>query len=323
MSPPETLDINRLNAVLRTALDAVVVMRLDGSVAGWNHVAEQTFGWSHAEVLGRPLGELIIPVRHRDGHDRGLAHYLETGEGPVLDQRIEIDARHRDGHEIPVELSITRTNDFGEPVFLGFLRDISGRRAAKQQQKLLVDELNHRIKNLFGVVSGVAHLTVRSSNSLEEFSQAFFSRLASMARAQEILTEGLGEHGSMKRLVEETLAPYLAEHEERIAIAGPDVQLEPKQLINFGMIVHELTANAVKYGALSRAQGQLSVSWQRSEGRIIFHWTESGLSDVKEPARMGFGSRMIQQSASHSLRGKAHAEWREHGLNLSLEFEPV
>jgi hypothetical protein len=69
------------------------------------------------------MSELIIPHRFRDAHERGLAHFLATGEGPVMDQHIEIDALHRDGHELPIELSITRTEQFGEPIFLGFLRD--------------------------------------------------------------------------------------------------------------------------------------------------------------------------------------------------------
>lgn len=124
------LDNASLGAVLKTALDGVVVMRLDGTVVGWNDVAERTFGWSFAEALGQRMSELIIPHRFRDAHERGLMHYLATGEGPVLDQHIEIDALHRDGHELPVELSITRTEQFGEPVFLGFLRDITERREA-------------------------------------------------------------------------------------------------------------------------------------------------------------------------------------------------
>ena len=124
------LDTACLGAVLKTALDAVVVMRLDGTIAGWNDVAKRTFGWSFEEARGERMSAMIIPHRFRDAHERGLKHYLATGEGPVLDRRIEIEALHREGHELPVELSITRTSQFGEPVFLGFLRDISERRDA-------------------------------------------------------------------------------------------------------------------------------------------------------------------------------------------------
>ena len=84
------LENESLGAVLRTALDAVVVMRLDGTIAGWNDVAERTFGWSFDEANGRRMSMMIIPPRFREAHERGLAHYLATGEGPVLDRHIEI-----------------------------------------------------------------------------------------------------------------------------------------------------------------------------------------------------------------------------------------
>ncbi len=96
-----------LQTVLDTALDAVVVMGEDDRVIGWNAKAEQSFGWSADEALGAKLSELIIPPQYREAHEKGLAHYLATGEGPVLNQHIEITALHREGHEIPIELSIT------------------------------------------------------------------------------------------------------------------------------------------------------------------------------------------------------------------------
>ncbi|NML13340.1 PAS domain S-box protein [Sphingobium sp. AR-3-1] len=124
MSQLHDLRSESLGSVLRTALDAVVVMRTDGTIAGWNDVAERTFGWSFRDASGRRMSDLIIPERFRADHEKGLAHFLATGEGPVLNQHIEIHALHRDGRELPVELSITQTSQFGEPVFLGFLRDI-------------------------------------------------------------------------------------------------------------------------------------------------------------------------------------------------------
>lgn len=109
MTLAQDIDGAGLGAVLKTALDAAVVMRLDGTIAGWNDVAALTFGWTFAEADGGRMSEMIIPHRHRAAHERGLAHYLATGEGPVLDRHIEIEALHRDGHEMPIELSITRT----------------------------------------------------------------------------------------------------------------------------------------------------------------------------------------------------------------------
>jgi PAS domain S-box-containing protein len=123
--------IEALTPVLETALDAVVVMRRDGSVAAWNRLAERTFGWSAAEAVGRSMADLIIPERYREPHGSGLARYNETGEERVLGQRIEISAITKDGVEIPIELSITTARSVRETVFVGFLRDISERREAE------------------------------------------------------------------------------------------------------------------------------------------------------------------------------------------------
>ena len=125
--------IEALTPVLETALDAVVVMRRDGTVAAWNKVAERTFGWTEAQALGRLMADLIVPERYREPHCNGLARYNETGEERVLNQRIEIAALRSDGSEIPIELSITTAVSVRETVFVGFLRDISERREAERK----------------------------------------------------------------------------------------------------------------------------------------------------------------------------------------------
>lgn len=149
MDSPTDAWLADLSPVLETALDAVVLMREDGTVAGWNPVAEQIFGWACHEAVGRQLSELIIPHRYRDAHHRGLSHYLDTGEGPVLNRLIEISGLRKSGEEFPVELSITRTSVPGQPLFLGFLRDISKRKAAeaalRQSEARLSATYNHAL----------------------------------------------------------------------------------------------------------------------------------------------------------------------------------
>lgn len=126
----ESAGLEALKPVLDTALDAVVVMRRDGSVAAWNAVAERVFGWTAAEADGQPMAELIVPERHRKPHAEGLARYVATGEARVMGRRIEIEALRKDGGEIPIELSIIQApTAAGGMLFIGFLRDISARRA--------------------------------------------------------------------------------------------------------------------------------------------------------------------------------------------------
>lgn len=309
-----------LGAVLKTALDAVVVMRLDGTIAGWNDVAERTFGWSFDEASGKRMSEMIIPPRLRDAHERGLAHYLATGEGPVLDKHIEIDAVRRDGEEIPVELSITRTSQFGEPVFLGFLRDISERREASRRQELLIGELNHRAKNLLGVVAGIAHQTARASTTIDEFSTAFSGRLGSLGKAHEILTAAVWERSSLGTLVSELLAAYGRGPAPQLTIAGPEVLLSPRQLLSISMIIHELLTNAIKYGALAQADGRIALTWSRVAEMLDFAWEESGVTVSGPPTRRGFGSRMIEISVGHDLRGSSSTEWHPDGMRFTMSF---
>ncbi len=136
-----------------TALDAVVVMRNDGLIDHWNDRAEAIFGWRADEAIGRSMGELIVPPQHRQAHHDGLQRYLETGEGPVLGQRIEITALRRSGEEFPIELSIRALKNESGEIFLGFIRDISGRKAeeARLEAQAREAQLLHRVASLAAV----------------------------------------------------------------------------------------------------------------------------------------------------------------------------
>ncbi len=120
-------------SIVDSALDAVVAMDADGIITDWNKEAEEIFGWTRVEAVGRRMSETIIPMRYRPAHERGLRHFFQTGEGPVLNQRIEISALRRNGEEFPVELSITPLK-FGETwIFSAFIRDISDRKRSEEQ----------------------------------------------------------------------------------------------------------------------------------------------------------------------------------------------
>jgi len=130
---PFAVSAKEIGALFDAALDGVVGMDADGFVIAWNWQAETVFGWSREEAIGQELAELIIPPAYRDKHRNGMAHYLESGEGPVLNTRIRISAINRDGAEFPVELSIIPIATEGRPLFYGFLRDISQQLAHEQQ----------------------------------------------------------------------------------------------------------------------------------------------------------------------------------------------
>lgn len=313
------LDIDGLNAVLKTALDAVMVMDREGMIRGWNDAAAETFGLSAEDSRGRQLSETIIPHRYREAHERGLTHFLATGVGPVLDTHIEIEALCADGSEIPIELSVTYTEHFGEPLFLGFLRDISERRESERLRQLLIDELNHRVKNLLGVVSGLAHQTMRNSPSMEQFTESFTGRLAALARSHELLTDENWERGSLGALVEALVEPY-REGGDRVVVEGPEVLLAPRDFLTIGMILYELLTNAAKYGALADPEGRLRIEWRRQEGAVELVWREYLSRPVAPPERKGFGSTMIAFSARHGLGSEPEWDWSGEGLAFTLRF---
>ena len=118
-----------LRAVLEGAHEAFIAMDARGVIIDWNPAAEATFGWSRREAVGRVLAATIVPARYRDSHRRGLQRYLGTGEGPVLGQRLELEALHREGFEFPVELTISARRSGDVELFNAFLHDISDRRA--------------------------------------------------------------------------------------------------------------------------------------------------------------------------------------------------
>lgn len=131
----------QLEPILDTVIDAVIILSKDGTVVGWNDVAQETFGWSRSEAVGKPLGDLIVPTEHRSAHRKGMAR-LESGGIPrVLNKRLEMPALCKDGSEIPVELSITTSRGTGREFFIGFLRDISERRELESVLRRQVDQL--------------------------------------------------------------------------------------------------------------------------------------------------------------------------------------
>lgn len=129
-------DEARLRAILDGALDAAIQMDAKGNIRGWSVQAQNIFGWSGEEVVGHPLHDFIIPVRYREAHKQGLKHFLASGEGPVLQSRIEVEGLHRLGHEFPIELAISPVRSAGEIEFNAFIRDISQRKKSEDELRI-------------------------------------------------------------------------------------------------------------------------------------------------------------------------------------------
>ena len=307
-----------LQSVLDTALDAVVVMDSGGRIIGWNDRSTDSFGWSWDEAKGRQLSELIVPPAFRDGHERGLNHYLATGEGPVLDKRIEVTALHRDGREFPVELSVTASDQFGDKLFIGFLRDISDRHEAAERQQRILQESEHRVKNMLTVVAAIAQQTARTSSDIPSFSEAFSGRLQSLARAHQLLVGQTWNDVALSALAEQVLGGDVAEGRARFG--GPEILLGPRQLMGLSMILHELYTNAVKYGSLCAEGGRVELGWSVDQDQICVTWTEHGGTCAADVPSSGFGQRMIALTVQSDLKGTIEREWRPEGLCAEIRF---
>jgi PAS domain S-box-containing protein len=308
-----------LQTVLETALDAVVVIDLEGMVIGWNGHSETTFGWSWDEVRGKRLSDIIIPPALRANHETGITHYLATGEGPVLDKRIEVPAVHRAGHEFPVELSVTASEQFGEKLFIGFVRDISERSAEVERQQRILQESEHRVKNMLTVVQAIALQTAANSPDMASFTASFTGRLESLARAHQLLVGQVWHDVALSTLAERVLGAEVAAGRARFG--GPELLLKAGQVLGLSMILHELFTNAIKYGALCSAEGEIDVNWRSDGSTITLVWSETG-TPCEAPATQssGFGNRMIAMSVKSDLSGTIEREWRPDGLTATLTF---
>lgn len=307
-----------LNAVLATAFDAVCVMNADGVVVGWNEVASKTFGWPREEAVGRRMSETIIPPALRAAHERGLAHFLATGEGPVLDTRIEVEALHRDGQTIPIELSITASREGGALLFVGFLRDISEERAKIERQQRALQESDHRVKNMLTVVSAIAQQTARGSQTMDDFITAFSGRLDALAASHQLLVGKTGGQVALSALAEQVLGGEVALGRARFG--GPEILLPSSHVLGLSMVLHELHTNAVKYGALCSDAGQVDLDWDTQQNQLELAWVEQGQPCPSDHQSSGFGHRMIALAVKSDLKGTIERDWRPEGLSALIRF---
>ncbi len=200
----------------------------------------------------------------------------------------------------------------GAPLRLvGTVRDVTDRKLTDEHRKVLLDELNHRVKNTLATVNAIASQTLRGSDVSQAARAAFEGRLMALAGAHDLL---IAEHWTSARLmdiVDRALAPHVDRQSGRIEVVGPDALLDAKAALALTMCLHELATNASKYGALSNQQGRVSVRWRVDDGQLVLRWEESGGPVVSPPTRRGFGTRLIERVLGSDLNGRA-----------SIAFEP-
>jgi two-component sensor histidine kinase len=221
----------------------------------------------------------------------------------------EAVAERPDGTRIPFIPYPTPLHDANGKLIgaINMLVDITDRKQAENRQKVLIDELNHRVKNTLATVQSLAVQTVRHADGLQDFIGKFQARLLGVARAHDLLTKRHWENAPLGSLAAEVLAPLTGAAQPRVAIDGPSFDLSPRAALSLTMALSELATNAVKYGALSSEKGTLSLQWhlrQESDSTTLnLEWQELGGPPVSPPTRRGFGLRLMERCIEADLRG--------------------
>ncbi|HZQ02277.1 MAG TPA: HWE histidine kinase domain-containing protein [Reyranella sp.] len=205
---------------------------------------------------------------------------------------------------------------------VGVLLDITDLKAAEQRQRLLFDELNHRVKNTLAIVQSLAQQTLRTKPGPEEFAGAFEDRLASLARAHNLLTRESWRGATLDRIVHNAMEPF-ADSGGRITVEGPTVVVPAGSTITLCLMLHELATNAARYGALSTPQGNVAIAWSLSRNgallNIDLQWHERNGPTVSPPTRKGFGSRLLAASA-RQLNAELGVDYDPAGVRYRLRF---
>lgn len=197
--------------------------------------------------------------------------------------------------------------------------DITERKRHEEHQRLLLNELNHRVKNTLATVQSMAMQSFRAGTEPEEARRQFEGRLMALSRAHDILTRESWGGAALEDIVQEAVAPYRDHHRDRLHARGPAVWLPPRHALAFAMALHELCTNAVKYGALSGAEGEVAIEWSMQGGWLRLHWAESGGPVVVPPARRGFGSRLIERGLRHEIGGRVELAFAPGGVTCTIE----
>ena len=315
-------------AIVESSEDAVVTKDLNGVITSWNHGATRLYGYTAEEVIGEPI-TIVIPAERHDEEPSILAR-IRRGER--IDH-YETVRQRKDGSTVDISLTVSPVKD-PEGRIVGaskIARDITERRRAEEQQRLLLRELDHRVKNLFALAGGVVALSARSAATPEELASAVRDRLSALARAHALTLPVTSEGGkrleqstTLHALIRTILSPYEGRgntDQARVAIMGPDIRLAGGLVTTFALLLHEFATNAAKYGALSIPEGRIEIACSEPDGKFALTWRERGGPAIDSPTGSeGFGTMLARATVKDQLRGEISREWEPEGLTIRLSF---
>ncbi|HET6972119.1 MAG TPA: HWE histidine kinase domain-containing protein [Phenylobacterium sp.] len=193
---------------------------------------------------------------------------------------------------------------------------------SRRQEKQLILELQHRVKNTLAIVQAIARQTLHNHSDRSLFETVFTDRLIALGRAHNVLSDASWREVTLPSLVRRALEPFADPETGRFVLDGEPVSLAPDLIVDLALCLHELGANATKHGALSSAAGQVNIRWRSlAHDRIELVWSESGGPPVTPPTRQGFGSRLLAQGLSRKARPEVQTDYHPEGLVWRAEFD--
>lgn len=306
--------------LLESSPNGLLVIDAEARIVFVNEFAERMLGYGRDELLDKRV-ETLVPERFRISHMELRRAFTSVPRDRPMGMGRDLWARRRDGKEIPVEIGLKPIRSEGHDLVLVVLVDISARKRIEERQRLLIGELNHRIQNLFAVIQSVALHSLGGNRPLLETREVFIDRLQSLGRAYTMMTEQEWRGAPLRQI----LAAETSAFAERVSLDGIGLMVRQKAAQSFALLLHELTTNAVKYGALSVPAGRVDVRWRvdREDGRddspgvFVLSWEETGGPVVVVPTRTGYGRKIIEDTMRRI--GKHHIDYAQAGLKYRME----
>jgi PAS domain S-box-containing protein len=311
----------RLAATYEYAGIGISEVDAEGRLLRINETVCAITGYAREELLGLSVFDVTHPEDRQADLSAYRHHSLANGGRYAVEKRLI----RKDGAVIWVRVASSTVRDSAGRFLYGIrvMEDITERKRAEAGQRLLIEELNHRVKNTLATVQSLASQTARGAPSLEVFRERLEGRLIALSRAHDQLSQRNWEHADLRAIATAALSPYLLEGSESVVIAGAPIALTPKAALTFAMIFHELATNAAKYGALSQPGGRLELAWKTQHNgsvpRLHVEWREHGGPAVIPPERRGFGSLLVERGIGADLGGQARLDFAPTGVVCEIE----
>jgi PAS domain S-box-containing protein len=286
-------------------------------VGAWDEGQQEIFGVGPAAF--QPTPDNVRPLIHQDDLPGILQSFRDlSGDQSTFQTEFRVQRPSGDIRWC-LGAAAGSFDDAGRLVRIGGITvDITERKLAEARQTLLAEEVDHRARNVVAVVQSVLRLT--RANSIKDFVAAVDGRIGALSNAHRLLAGSRWQGADLGRLVEEEFAAYQSEGEERVSVRGPAVLLAPAMAQTIALALHELVTNAVKYGALSSANGRVDLAWELQPDTIEFEWVEAGGPKVKPPKNRGYGTRIFSGGIEQQLGGVVDFQWNPEGLHCKLSI---